>query len=952
MAMEGDALVTPMSGSLAAEPHAALLRAMVHSAMDAILALDGEQRIVAFNPAAEQMFRCSAAEALGQPHDRFLPERYRGMHRQHVADFGATGDTTRSMGHVRPLRALRATGEEFPVEATIARVDVDGRPYYMAIVRDITARHAAEAALQRQVELLNLAYDAIVTWEWNGEITFWNAGAERLYGYASTEAVGRRIHDLLATRHAGDFAGIAATLERERVWEGEVSHRRRDGSEVLVESRHVLVEDQGGRYVLEANRDITERKRAEAALHESRSQLARELEDTKRLQAISSLLIEDDGSPGLYESIIDAAMAIMRAEFGSMQLLDPERNAFHPVAWRNVHPDAAAFSQIISGETGTSRGLSLHHGERLVVPDVSSRDVSPGDDSLTYDASNGITAVQSTPLTTRQCQLVGMITTGWRHAHTPGEQELRLLDILARQAADYVERRRVQVALRESEMRFRAFWEATTEAMVLSDADGMVRDANPAYEKLLGLDRADVLGRPFPVMLPPDVREGTPARYQDIFQAAEPVPSYESRVLHSSGAERIVESRAGFAVRDGVRVGMISALRDVTDRKHAEAERAVSLEREAVANAAAQAAASARDALQEIFDALPGGVLLMTAPNAGIEFANVAMNQLVWGADHASTRLPVYGQDFQFTHTDGAPLGVSERPGTRVLHGERVWNQQLLLTRADGTATPIAIHATRLRSHSQATGRAIVFVQDVTTLRQAEQLKDDFLALVSHELRTPLSVIHGGAQVLVNKPHLDEETRLELLRDVVAESARLERLLSNLLALTDITAGRLQAALEPVLLEPLITRIVADFQNRSAEHTFGIEMARMLPPAEADPDLLEEVVRNLYENAIKYAPHGGRVLTTAEVRDDAVVIRVTDEGIGIAPEHVARVFERFRRVGGDNRVRGMGLGLYLCRGLIDAQGGTIEASSPGLGQGSTFTVTLPIARGWTTGDHA
>ena len=80
--------------------------------------------------------------------------------------------------------------------------------------------------------------------------------------------------------------------------------------------------------------------------------------------------------------------------------------------------------------------------------------------------------------------------------------------------------------------------------------------------------------------------------------------------------------------------------------------------------------------------------------------------------------------------------------------------------------------------------------------------------------------------------------------------------------------------------------------------------------------------------------------------------RVTDEGIGIAPEHVATVFERFRRVGGDSRVRGMGLGLYLCRGLVEAQGGRIEASSPGLGRGSTFTVTLPIARGWVESEQA
>ncbi|MCA9861643.1 MAG: PAS domain S-box protein [Thermomicrobiales bacterium] len=640
--MGSDDLVTPMTGPGA--PDAALLQAIVQSAMDAIVVLDAEQRIVSFNPAAEQMFRCSAAAALGQPLDRFLPARYREQHQRHIAAFGITGGTTRSMGHLRPLTGLRANGEEFPIEATIARVDVRGAPYFAAIVRDITARLAAEASLRRQVELLNLAYDAIFTWTWDGEITFWNAGAERLYGYPATHAVGRRSRELLRTDHPAGGMEIAQALEDHRVWEGELIHRRRDGRVVVVESRHVLVEGEGGRYVLEADRDITERRQAEA-------------------------------------------------------------------------------------------------------------------------------------------------------------------------------------------------------------------------------------------------------------------------------------------------------------------EHARSVAREAAARAEAAAAAAARDRLQDILDDLPGGVVLMTEPEGRVELTNAAMRQMIRGPADPDAHAPVCSQDLVFAWLDGSLVGANERPGLRALRGERVQNQQLLLVRPDGTTIPIAVHVALLRDGPGMAHRVIVFVQDVTQLRQAEQLKDDFLALVSHELRTPLSVIHGGAQVLVNKPHLDEDMRRELLLDVVAESERLERLLSNLLALTDITAGRLQAALEPVLLEPLIARTAADFRRRSAVHTFTVEVDRSLPPAEADPDLLEVVVRNLYENAIKYAPHGGAVRTTAEVDGESVVIRVADEGIGTAPEHVAGVFERFRRVGGDHRVRGMGLGLYLCRGLIDAQGGTIEASSPGPGQGSTFTVTLPVARGWAASDH-
>jgi PAS domain S-box-containing protein len=641
-----DPAVRPVTDSISDDGlQTIFLQAIISSAMDAIVALDAEQRIVLFNPAAEAMFRCPATEALGQPLDRFLPQHLRTVHRRHIDAFGTTGDTGRAMGHLRPLTAIRGDGEEFPIEATIARVAVDGRPYYAAIVRDITARQHAESSLQRQADLLDLAYDAIFTWDWDGPITFWNRGAERLYGYSRDEAIGQSSHDLLHTRHPEGLNAVRLTLERGNVWEGELIHIRRDGSEVAVESRHVLVDERGHRYVLEVNRDITARKRAEA-------------------------------------------------------------------------------------------------------------------------------------------------------------------------------------------------------------------------------------------------------------------------------------------------------------------ERVLSLERETVTRAEAASVAVARDALQEILDDLPGGVLLMAAPGARIEFANAAMVEMISGVELGSSRTtPAYGRDFRFLRADGTPLPADERPAMRVRRGERVQNLQLMLQRADGNALPVAVHAAPLQNAPGNPTGVIVFVQDVTQLRQAEQLKDDFLALVSHELRTPLAAIHGGSRVLVNKSDLDAATRDELLHDVVAESERLEQLLSNLLSLTDITAGRLRASLEPVLLEPLIMRVCAEVDARSQIHTFVVDIVPEVPPAEADPDLLAEVLRNLYENAVKYSALGGTIQTTVRAEGEAIVLQVTDEGVGIAPEHVAAVFERFRRVGSDSTARGMGLGLYLCRGLVDAQGGRIEASSPGLGRGATFTVTLPVAKGWAESAH-
>jgi signal transduction histidine kinase len=187
---------------------------------------------------------------------------------------------------------------------------------------------------------------------------------------------------------------------------------------------------------------------------------------------------------------------------------------------------------------------------------------------------------------------------------------------------------------------------------------------------------------------------------------------------------------------------------------------------------------------------------------------------------------------------------------------------------------------------------------------------------------------------------------------VVVESRRLDRMLANLLSLAAIMAGRLQPATEPVLLGVLAERVAAEVGKQAPDFTVRVEIARALPPAEADPALLEQVLRNLYENAIKYSPGGGVIRTTGGSDGASVTVSVTDQGSGIAPEHVPHVFERFRRPGADPTVRGMGLGLYLSRLLVEAQRGTIVASSAGVGKGATFSVTLPIAEGWTGDDGA
>jgi PAS domain S-box-containing protein len=256
----------------------AQLGSIIDSAMDAMVTVDSQQQIVMFNPAAEKMFGCSAADALGSPLDRFIPERFRAAHGKHIQTFGKTGVTSRAMGALGALKGLRANGEEFPIEASISQTVSSGNKLYTAIVRDVTERERIDRALREQASVLDLAQ--VLVRDMDDRIVLWNRGAEKLYGFTLEEATGRTSHELLHTELPEPLEVINEKLRRTGEWEGELVHRKRDGSRIVVASVWTLERDANGQpsRILEANTDITARKRAEEALQLAQARLLSALE--------------------------------------------------------------------------------------------------------------------------------------------------------------------------------------------------------------------------------------------------------------------------------------------------------------------------------------------------------------------------------------------------------------------------------------------------------------------------------------------------------------------------------------------------------------------------------------------------------------------------------------------------------------------------------------------------
>src|SRR5262249_2674263 len=225
------------------------------------------------------------------------------------------------------------------------------------------------------------------------------------------------------------------------------------------------------------------------------------------LQEISTTLIREGNLDALYGRILDAAISLLSADMGSMQVLYPERNELRLLACRGFHPVSAAFWEWVRLDSASSCGLALSAGARIVVPDVEACDFMAGTGDLDAYRRSGIRAVQSTPLVSRSGQPLGMISTHWREPHQPPERGLRPFDVLARQAADLIERTRTEAALREGEQQSRwlaAIVESSDDSIVSIDLEGIITSWNKGAERIFGYFAEEVIGKPVTILIPPD----------------------------------------------------------------------------------------------------------------------------------------------------------------------------------------------------------------------------------------------------------------------------------------------------------------------------------------------------------------------------------------------------------------------------------------------------------------
>jgi len=239
--------------------------------------------------------------------------------------------------------------------------------------------------------------------------------------------------------------------------------------------------------------------------------------------------------------------------------------------------------------------------------------------------------------------------------------------------------------------------------------------------------------------------------------------------------------------------------------------------------------------------------------------------------------------------------------------------------------------------------RLLQKTEQARAVEEADRLRSELIAALAHEMRTPLTSIQGYASaLLLEDVEWDGMAKRQQLEIIEAEARDLQIMVQDLLESSIIDAGLLVLAREPTLIPRMVEGLVEEMTRRTTKHRFVISFSSDFPIVEADPRRLEQVLRNLLDNAVKYSPDGGLVVVRGQRADDEVIISVADNGAGIAPEHLNRLFEKFFRVKSQtgHTVRGTGLGLPVSRTIVESHGGRIWAESE-LGRGTTIYFSLP-----------
>jgi len=766
---------------------------------------------------------------------------------------------------------------------------------------------AAQAYLAAIVESSD---DAILSKDLNGIIQSCNAAGERVFGYSASELIGKPVRILIPPDRQHEEDNILEHIRAgERVDHFETVRLRKDGRAIDVALTVSPVRDDTGRIIGASKiaRDITEQKRSRAA----RSYLAAIVESSE--DAILSKNLD---------GVIQSCNARAEELFGytAAELVNRSIRMLIP-------PDRQAEEDEILARI--RRGERIEHFETIRL----AKDGRPLQVSLSIS-----------PIRDSDGRIIGV----------------------AKLARDITEQKRIARELDAQREWFRVTLGSIGDAVIASDPDGRVTYMNEPAERVTGWTTNEAIGQPLVDVfniINEKTRKPVEHPAELVLRTGHIVGLANHTVLIArDGVERpIADSAAPIRGADGRIIGVVLVFRDVTDARRAE-----------------EALAEQREWFETTLESI-GDAVIATDVHGNVVFMNPIAEHLTgWRLAEAHGR----SSTGVFNIVNENTRRTVQSPVTRVLADGTVVGlaNHTVLIAADGTECPIDDSGAPIRSRDGRIVGVVLVFRDVTERRRGElerrdaalererlleaeraaradaeranRVKDEFVAMVSHELRTPLNAILGWTQLMV-EPGVEPDVVTRGL-DVIRRNTRLQtQLISDLLDMSRILSGKLRLDIAQVDLASVVSDAIDTVQH-NADHK-RISIRRELDNAAGliagDAGRIQQIVWNLLSNAIKFTAEGGQITVRLGKSGLDAAISVADTGVGIRPEFLPQIFNRFQQADQSitRRFGGLGLGLSIVKHLAELHGGTVRADSAGIGLGATFTVVLPSSVGATVG---
>ena len=536
------------------------------------------------------------------------------------------------------------------------------------------------------------------------------------------------------------------------------------------------------------------------------------------------------------------------------------------------------------------------------------------------------------------CASIPVIVTGEEHDSDAALQAIRrgaadhiargarsFSDMLVRTILHVLERRRAEDTVRQCEGNLRSVINAAIDGIVVTDRQRVILFANPPAIMLLGYGSFDeLIGESFPVRI---------------------VPGQKGEIeIPRVGKRPAVVDMTVVPIIWQTKEACLVSLHDKTD--HKASERKLDKYRRNLRTLVRERADETdadKELLSVTFSSMAEGVIVVDTDKRIMLFNKVAETLAGWECEPIQDRIV----DHVFHLIDERTGQLAENPIDRVLRSGRTETGMGfdVLAAIDGSERPISMLAAPIQRNDRSIIGIVLLFRDVSSEREIERLKQDFLSSVSHELRTPLTSIKAYTETILHDTGMTEQTRLQFLNIIDEESNRLAELIEELLEMSRLESGVATVVREPVDIVPIVNQVAAalDALARRKDIELAVEIDSGLPPLIGDARKLESVITNLVNNAIKYTPEHGTIHVLVRRCSGQIVISVIDTGMGIPKASQDRIFERFYRATHPGKhIKGTGLGLAIVKKIVEMHGGVIDVTS-NVGQGTTFAVRLPLA---------